>query len=358
MKIIVKKSIIENAIIRLQPFVERKDFSHITSHILFEIDEKNGFILKATDNELGLKIEITDFILDESGIATCNGKKILDTIKTLKDGDVIIETNEENNILHIKQNRSNYKLPMFDASEFPNFPEFDNLSKINVDSLKIINSFKKIMPAIDNINPKVELNGALIDIQKHFIGIVGTDTKRLEVVKIDNESEEEIQIIIPKKAIGEINKLFINTTDMYFDQTKLILKSQNQLFFTKLINGSFPNYEKIIPNDFSHKFNIQKDVFVNAIRQTNIFSDNTVMTFLNDRIIFKNINKEGFDAKTEIEINTGFENEFVVIINSRHIIDFLSQIDTKECLMCFNEQDRPFMLKSENFITIIMPLKI
>jgi DNA polymerase-3 subunit beta len=145
---------------------------------------------------------------------------------------------------------------------------------------------------------------------------------------------------------------------MYFDQTKLILKSQNQLFFTKLINGSFPNYEKIIPNDFSHKFNIQKDVFVNAIRQTNIFSDNTVMTFLNDRIIFKNINKEGFDAKTEIEINTGFENEFVVIINSRHIIDFLSQIDTKECLMCFNEQDRPFMLKSENFITIIMPLKI
>ena len=358
MKIIIKKSTIENAIIRLQPFLERKDFSHITSHILFEVDEENGLILKATDNELGLKIEISDFILDESGIATCNGKKILVTIRTLKDGDIIIETNSENNTMHIKQNRSNYKLPMFKAEEFPLFPEFENLPKINIDSLKIINSFKKIMPTIDNTNPKIELNGALIDIKKNIINIVGANTKRLGVVRIENESEKEIQMIIPKKAIGEMSKLFINTTDIYFDQTKLILKSQNQLFFTKLINGNFPDYERIIPNDFTYKFNIQKDSFISAIKQSNIFSDNILITFLNDRIIFENINQEGFDAKTELELKTEIKDELSVKVNSRYIIDFLSQIDTKECLICFNEQNRPFMLKSENFITIIMPLNI
>jgi DNA polymerase-3 subunit beta len=358
MKIIIKKTIIENAIVRLQPFLERKDFSHITSHILFEVSEEDGFILKATDNELGLRIEITDFILDESGIATCNGKKILDTIRTLKDGDVIIETNEENNTMHIKQNRSNYKLPMFKADEFPVFPQFDNLLKINIDSLKIINSFKKIMPTIDHTNPKIELNGALIDIKENIINIVRTDTKRLGIIKIDNNSTDEIQIIIPKKAIGEMNKLFLGTTNIYFDQTKLILQSQNQLFFTKLINGKFPDYERIVPNEFTHKINIAKDSFISAIKQSNIFSDDISITFLNDRIIFKNINKEGFDAKTELELETGIENEFTITVNSRYVIDFLSQIDTKECLFCFNEQNRPFMLKSENFITIIMPSNI
>jgi len=358
MKIIIKKQIIENAIVRLQPFLEKKDFSHITSHILLKTDEENGLMLYATDNEIGLKIEINDFILDEIGVATCNGKKILDTIRILKDSDIIIETNEQNNTLHIKQNKSNYKLPMFNANEFPQFPEFENLSKINIDSLKIINAFKKIMPTIDTSNPKPELNGALIDIKSFVINVVGTNTKRLGIIRIENDSKDEIKIIIPKKSIGEMNKLFISNTDMFFDNTKLVLKSSNQIFFTKLINGRFPDYERIIPNEFEYNIVISKDTLINAIKQSNIFSENISMTFFSDRIIFENINEEGFDAKTEIELETKIEDSFSIKANSRYLIDFLSHIDTKECIMSFNESNRPFMLKSENFSTIIMPLNI
>ena len=129
MKIIVKKQAFENAIVSLQAFLERKDFSHVTSHIYFEASQE-GLTLKATDNEIGLSVVIDDFILDEEGKTTCNGKKILDIIRILKDDEIII--NSEGDTLHIKQNRSNYKLPTFDANEYPSFPDYQNLPKINI----------------------------------------------------------------------------------------------------------------------------------------------------------------------------------------------------------------------------------
>jgi len=355
MKIIVKKQAFENAIVSLQAFLERKDFSHVTSHIYFEANQ-DGLILKATDNEIGLSVMIDDFILDEEGKTTCNGKKILDIIRILKDDEIII--NSEGDTLHIKQNRSNYKLPTFDANEYPSFPSYENLPKINIDSLKLISSFKKVMPAIDTNNPKFELNGALIDIKNYGINIVGTDTKRLGLLRIENETNQGNSIIIPKKAIQEIQKLFVSDVNIFFDTTNFIIKSNNHYFFTKVINGKFPDYERIVPKELKHNITLAKETMINAIKQVNIISAEIKMRFSPNSIYFESINDENFEAKTEFEINTNITEEFEIAVNSRYIIDFLSQIDTREFLMSFNEPNTPFQLKSENFLTIIMPIAL
>lgn len=353
MKIIVKKQTFENAIISLQAFLEKKDFSHITSHIYFEANE-NALILKATDNEIGLSIVIDDFILDEAGNTTCNGKKILDITRILKDGEIIINTQDD--IINIKQGRSNYKLPTFNASEYPSFPKCDELPKINIDSMKLISAFKKIMPAIDNNNPKFELNGALIDIKNYGIGIVGTDTKRLAVVKMENNHQQVMSIIVPKKAIQEIQKIFINDVNIFFDNTNFIIKSNNNYFFTKVINGKFPDYERIIPKELKHNITLSKESMISAIKQVNIISPEIKIRFTSNSIYFESINFENFEAKTEIEAKIDIENQFEMAVNSRYIIDFLSQIDTRDFIISFNEPNTPFQLKSENFISIIMPI--
>ncbi len=355
MKIIVKKQAFENAIVSLQAFLERKDFSHVTSHIYFEANQ-DGLVLKATDNEIGLSVVIDDFILDEEGKTTCNGKKILDIIRILKDDEIII--NSEGDTLHIKQNRSNYKLPTFDANEYPSFPNYENLPKINIDSLKLIGSFKKVMPAIDTNNPKFELNGALIDIKNYGINIVGTDTKRLGLLRIDNETSQANSIIIPKKAIQEIQKLFVNEVDIFFDNTNFIIKSNNHYFFTKVINGKFPDYERIVPKELKHTISLSKETMINAIKQVNIISAEIKMQFNPHSIYFESINDENFEAKTEFEAETNINESFEIAVNSRYIIDFLSQIDTREFIMGFNEPNTPFQLKSENFLTIIMPIAL
>ena len=97
---------------------------------------------------------------------------------------------------------------------------------------------------------------------------------------------------------------------------------------------------------------------IEAIKQITTISNEIKLTFLKDRIIFKSLSEENIEAQTEIEADTPFEEKFTMAVNSRYILDFLSNIDSNEFLMGINEPDLPFLLKSENFLTIVMPIVI
>ena len=134
MKIRAGKQIIESILINLQPFLEKKDASQITSHILFK-SQNDKCIVKATDGEIGLKI-VTDHIMIESeGSFTANGKKLLDIIRILKDDEIILELLD--NTLIIKQKHSKFKLPTFDPDSYPSFPTSENKPQITLDKSKI-----------------------------------------------------------------------------------------------------------------------------------------------------------------------------------------------------------------------------
>ncbi|MFA5427282.1 MAG: DNA polymerase III subunit beta, partial [Sulfurimonas sp.] len=219
MKITIQKSIIENILIHSQPFLEKKDTSQITSHVL--IDASNSKLtIKATDYEIGLQIYTDNVNIIEDGTVTSNGKKLLDIIKILKDGNINLEV--KNDMLYISQSNSNFKLPTFSYKEFPIFPTYEGKPQISINSHSLIESLKKVTPAIDTNNPKFELNGALIDIKNNNINFASTDTRRLAVVSIENQNNSELSIIIPKKAIIEIQKLFFDNIELYYDETSLI----------------------------------------------------------------------------------------------------------------------------------------
>ena len=242
MKIIVTKQLIESVLINMQPFLEKKDATQITSHIYLEA-KNNICTIKATNSEIGLIIQIENVDIEEEGSITANGKRLLDIIRILKDEEIILERQKDN--LNIKQNKSRFKLPIFNPNNFPTFPNIENKSQITLNSINLIKGLKYISPSIDNNNPKFELNGALLNIQENITELVGTDTRRLAVASIKNRSKDEISIIIPKKAIMEIQKLFIDQIEIYYDETNLIIVNNNYFFFTRLINGNYPDYQII-----------------------------------------------------------------------------------------------------------------
>ncbi len=355
MKIVITKAILENILIHIQPFLEKKDTSQITSHLLFEA-RQTGLIVKATDFEIGLSIHTNQIQVQEVGNVTASGKKLLDIVRILKDGDVILES--QHDILHIQQSHSNFKLPTFQSNEFPKFPTFDEKANITIDSHSLINSLKKITPAADTNNPKFELNGALIDIQNEQINFVSTDTRRLALVTVDNHSGRELSIIIPKKAIVEIQKLFFDNIEIIYDETHLIIKSDHYNFFTKLINGKFPDYTRIIPKEIKNTLTLPKAQIIDAIKQITTISNDMKITFENSQIFFESLTDDNIEAKTAIACQTNFTSSFVLAVNSRYILDFLSQIPSSEFILGLNEPNLPFVLQENNFKTIVMPIVI
>jgi len=353
MKIRAQKQIIESVLINLQPFLEKKDASQITSHVLFT-SQGDKCIVRGTDSEIGLQI-ITDHILIESeGSFTANGKKLLDIIRILKDDEISLEILD--NTLVVKQKHSKFKLPTFDPSAYPVFPTIEEKPQIALDSFSLIQNLKKISPAIDTNNPKFELNGALINIKNDSTDLVGTDTRRLAIASIPGNNNEALSLIVPKKAILEIQKLFLDQINIYYDETNLIISNENYFFYTRLINGKFPDYQRIIPATIKHSVTLPKKEMIDSIKMITTISQEIKMTLLSDAIIFNSLSADNVEAKTEMEIKTGLNEKYELSFNSRYILDFVSQIDNNEFKLEFNEPSLPFIVKDENFITIIMPI--
>lgn len=353
MKIFVKKHLLESILINLQPFLEKRDATQITSHIYFKI-QNDICIIKATNQEIGLVISTKEITVEHEGSFTTNGKKLLDIIRILKDEEITLEVIEYD--INIKQDKTKFKLPTFNSSNYPSFPSIQNKSKIMINSDNLITGFKKIYSAIDNNNPKFQLNGALLDIKKDSTKFIGTDTKRLAVNSIDIQNEKEFSLIIPKKSILEIQKLFTDETEIYFDETNLIVQNNNYFLFTRLINGKFPDYQRIIPNESKLNIRLPKRDMTDAIKLITTVSEEIQIIFKKDGIDFKSITGDNIEAKTKIVIPTGIEEEFELNVNSRYLLDFISQVEDKTFEILLNESNLPFILKEKNFITVVMPI--
>ena len=352
MKIIVTKQLIESVLINMQPFLEKKDATQITSHIYLEA-KNNLCTIKATNSEIGLIIQTENVDIEEEGSITASGKRLLDIIRILKDEEIILERQKDN--LNIKQNKSRFKLPIFNPDNFPTYPTIENKSQITLNSINLIKGLKHISPSIDNNNPKFELNGALLNIQENITQLVGTDTRRLAVASIENRSKNEISIIIPKKAIMEIQKLFIDQIEIYYDETNLIIVNNNYFFFTRLINGNYPDYQRIIPKDIKYSILLPKKEMTNSIKMITAISQEIKITFNKNSIIFNSLAPDNIQAKTELIISTPLEN-FELNVNSRYLLDFISQVEDNEFEILLNEPTLPFVLKEKQFITVIMPI--
>jgi len=353
MQFTIQKQIFESVLTNIQPFLEKKDQTQITSHIKFTLNN-NYLSLKATDNEIGLAIKNIGCEQSDNFEFTANGKKLLNIIKILKNGTINVELLNDNIV--ISQNSSRFKLPTFDYEAFPSFPQSENKPKITLNSSKLIESLKKITPTIDTNNPKFELNGALIDIKLDKTNVVGTDTRRLGVKTIEGSNESELSIIIPKRAILEIQKLFFNEIEIIYDETNLIIQSQNYFFFTRLINGKYPNYERIIPQSSKHSLQIDKKEMIEAIKMIETVSNEIKLTISNDSILFESLAEDNLEAKTSIMIENGIENNFTFALNSRYILDFLYQAKSDKFELNLNEPNLPFLLKDNDFITVVMPI--
>jgi DNA polymerase-3 subunit beta len=353
MKVATRKDVIESILINAQPFLERKDPTNITSHIYFDASSED-VIIRATDSEIGLEVKSNQFEIIEPGIFTANGKKLLDIVRTLKDDTIEFEVKDGN--LIIKQKSTKFKLPTFAHEEYPIFPNIDNKAQISLDSLQLIKSFKKITPAIDINNPKYELNGALLDIKEDKTFFVGTDTRRLAIVELDNQSNEELAIIIPKKAIIEIQKLFLDKIDIYYDENSIIVKNDQFFLYSRLINGKFPDYQRIIPQSTKYNLTIPKKEILEAMKVINIISPEIKITFEPNLIILESLNSDIQEAKTSIETPISINESFTLAVNSKYLFDFISQVDEENFTMGLNEPSLPFVVRSGNFLTVIMPI--
>ena len=347
--------------------VERKQTLPILSNVLIE---KEPRIIRfiATD----LEIQITTSIEVESNDSeitaiTVGGKKLQDILRILPDQSKIsIELKE--NKAQIKSNKSRFSLQTLPSQDFPKLnDQLEDSKKITLSQLVLKKLLLSVQYAMAQQDVRYYLNGVLMIVEGNKLKVVATDGHRLAFNEetIDGEHTKQ-EIILPRKAVLELCKLLNDTEDLLeleFSQQQIKASFSGINLVSKIIEGKFPDYERVIPKYENH-LEMNRLVIQQALQRAAILSNEKfrgvrfVLTKKNLSIISSNSEQE--EAQEEIE--TEYHGDPVDIgFNVNYLMDGLNNINSEKAIISFGDPNSSILITTqdnEEYRYVVMPMRI
>jgi len=386
MKIICSQESLLHGIQTVQKGISSRIGLPIYNGILFEANEDNKVHLFATDLEIGIDCYIPAQVI-ETGSTVIPSRIISELIKKFPEGKIEIECTD-NNITTVKENNSNYKILGFSAEEFSNFPEIKMRAKIKLNQKLFKETIQQVIFSTSRDESKTFLNGALLKIIDNKIEVVTTDSHRLSLKKIKpisiekTTTDEEIEVIIPYRALSELSKLLLDNEEVFVEvkfgekQIMFILFPDGQKnsirIYSRLIEGQFPDYKQIIPDSFKTEIKINTEEFRDKMERIALFVREDLKT-----VKVEVINKENNQKEERCEMilkaespSTGEASEKIstfkkgeditITFNTDYILDVLKIIKKENTIIKLNDPLNPAIInpnKDKNYIYILMPVR-
>ena len=379
MNISLQKSKLSKALIYTSRVVSSKLNIPILSNVLLKI-QKNILTLSATNLEMGIVLWIPSEVVSE-GSLTVNAKYISDFVSATSEESIDLILSGNN--LISKTESSEAKFSIISAEEFPILPKVSGepIFIIKKDILK--EALTKVIFACstDLSSGRIQQSGVLFDINREeskvdFIGLDGfrLSRKTSEVTSLKSEITRE-EIIVPAKYLGELLKILgdfedVNEVEVYLSEnnSQLIFKFAEIEFSTRLLEGPYPEYKKIMPEETSFSFTFKKSDFENSLKIVNSFArgnlgNKTLFDFEieNSSVTLKSSVSEIGEGRTviKIEVIEG-ESDLNTAYTLKYLQDFINHVKGDDIVYETKGPLAPAVLKDskdENFIHLIMPMR-
>lgn len=374
MEFIINKTELSKALSNVTAITSTKEISEIVSNVLIETED--GFIsLTATDRERSLRDKVPATII-KKGSVLLPAKKLADLVKGFRydimkfilteNEKVIIQNgNEEQE----RKYKTNIEIMGKNSNEFPMPFEVNGLEFFSLNPTILIEMFEKVMYASAVDDARVVFNGILVECKEDLLHFVATDGRRLSLIKrIEKDFLKGESIIIPSRSVKEIIKLLSNASNLEIaynrENNQIYLKVGDIYFTTKLIEGTFPDYNLVIPKNQPYKVELNRIDFINAIKQAMVFAPdpNKQVQLHFKKNLLMVVSATPDLGKVEDGIECDFSYDPIVIgFNSNYLIDLLESLVCETILMTFQSPDAPvtfFDPTDKDFLSIIMPMKI
>ncbi len=362
MKIKVNKEELQHAIATVGNIVSSKATLPILSNILLETME-GGLKMNATDLDIGISCEFPVNVF-EQGAITIPAKRLNDIVRELPNGDVLIVA-RKNNQIEIEGINCRFKLNGLPKEEFPKFPEFNNKEAILVKQSDLKEMIRLTAFAVSFEESRYVLNGILIEVAGDTLRMIATDGRRLAKIekKLIQASSKDFQVIIPIKAISEINRNLKETGEV------TIINGTNQVLFnidgvlvaTRIIEGEFPNYRQVIPKEINTKVKVKTVDLLAAIKRANLLAtpDFQAIKFeiFKDKLVISKSTPDIGESREEINIEYG-QQELMVGFNPQFFIDVLKNIQDETVPLEFIGPDKPCVLRLRDYLYLALPMRL
>lgn len=343
----------------------------ILSNVLFEA--KNGKIkIFSTNLEIGISAAVSGKI-EKEGTITVPAKTLTSFVNNLPNKKIEIEVKK--NILKVKSENYKANLNGLPADEFPIIPKLSQKVFHTISNEDLKNALSSVVTMTSLSDSRPEITGILFWADKTGIKIVATDSFRLAEKKLTKgeglAGDEELKYIIPQRTIYELIKILSENlkekTKITFENNQVLFETGGVQVVSRLIDGSYPDYQQIIPQQTTHLLKADKDELLSAVRLASIFSSKINEVKLTFDLKKKKLFIAGADpdlGTNQSEINIELEKPLNKILeisfNHRYLLDGLNNLSGKKISIGLNSEAAPGILKSvadASYLYLIMPIK-
>jgi DNA polymerase-3 subunit beta len=372
MRVILERSNLLKSLNHVHRVVERRNTIPILSNVLLSADGAS-LEMKATDLDLEVT-EATPARVERGGATTVPAHLLYDIVRKLTDGaEVMLKTDEDGNAMTVTSGRSSFRLQCLPQSDFPELSAGSFSHIFRLDSVALKGLIEKTQFAISTEETRYYLNG--IYLHTHEVGgklklrSVATDGHRLARAEIDAPAGSEGMpgIIIPRKTVNELQKLVDDpdvavTTEL--SDTKIRFTIGSVVLTSKLIDGTFPDYQRVIPTGNDKKLIIDRQSFAAAVDRVSTISSErgrAVKLSISEGQVTLAVNNPDSGSATE-ELAADYSSDPIEIgFNAKYLLDVAAQLTGSEAKFMLADAGSPTLIHDmadETALYVLMPMRV
>ena len=344
----------------------------VLSNILIVASSDNFITFAATDLDINIMSK-TIASVQTPGKITLPAKKLSEIVSRLSNKPVVFSLNSETNIVTISCGNSKFELIGISADEFPvalNEEELKDKESVEIDLNPFIKSIKYTAFSAANYENRNIISGVFCSISNENIEMAATDGNRLTriVEKITNEKETSISCVIPSKTLQEFLRIasFINDEkiSLIIERTKIIFKTNSMIMTSRLLEGEYPPYKQLIPQNCEKNALVKREDMISALERVAVMVNertNIVRFLFKDNNLF--LKADTPDAGLgEDSISIEYtDDELTIAFNYRYVLDSLKIMESENVKIGLGGSLSATLFKpvsDDNYLCLIMPIQI
>ncbi len=365
MKITCSKEQLLQGLEMVQVAISTKSTLPILSNFLVET-QKTKIILTSTDLEVGIRTSLPCQVLTE-GSTTIPARRFVEIVRELPEDKVEITIDKENRA-SITCGKARFLINGLPKEDYPILPEFKEDLAFNLPKELVQRMLKKTSFAVSTDETRYVLNGVFLTINDKEVKMVATDGRRLAYINETAHPSASHKAIIPTKAVNELMHLLANSKEeavkISIAENQIGFKFDETVLISRLVEGSFPNYEQVIPKSFGIQLKLRTKEFLQATKRVSLLATEkggSVKYSLKQNVLKISTTMPGVGEAEEEMVVTYKDNPLEIAFNPGYVLDALKVIDSEEVYFELTAPLNPGVLRpssNEKYIYVLMPMRV
>ena len=332
--------------------------------------------LSATDMEISVQTS-SPAEVEEEGRVVIPARIFNDIVRSLPAGSFSLEHDDSGGTVRLASGENEYRIRTYAADDFPQLPGFDAEAAFRMSGEVLVETVEKVSKSYSRDETRPVLTGILISFEENRVRMVTTDSYRLSIKETELATtafEGSREAIIPARAMQEVSRIFSGSeeeeVEVSLSENQALFRVGDVLFGTRLIDGNFPEYRRLLPTTFEREISVSREELMGTLRRVNLFAQRQTppvpvsLSFSSGAVEVIVRNGEVGEAHERLEATS--EDDFLISFNPGYLLDGVSAVDTEKVVFKLNEALKPGLIvpgenggtgEEPDFLYLIMPMR-